>query len=248
MRGFSTSNERGDSVPQAPMSHATMDQRNNRFWYRLTPQDRKKIENVGRQRTYDSGRTLIQAREPGRWAAVLLSGQVKVLDASGTRILATRSEGDVIGEQAMLDRKVRAATVTALTPVRALVLGYEVLEPLLDRYPHILRVLSATMSERLRQSDGALLVERDPATRKVTDYLLRAAPKASPGDGFSVRIRSQSALAAELGLSRATVGRVLQQLRSHKIVTTQRAIVVVHNVEQLRTYTAGSPSVTECRT
>jgi CRP-like cAMP-binding protein len=67
-----------------------------------------------------AGRVLIRQGDVGRELFVLVDGKVDV-EQDGKRI-GTRSSGDFLGEIAVVTRRPRTATVTALTDVRVLVL------------------------------------------------------------------------------------------------------------------------------
>src|SRR5919198_229644 len=87
-------------------------------------------------------KVLIREGERGREFFVLLDGEVEVT-RNGKR-LATRGAGEFFGEIALVSSLPRVATVTALEPVRALVIRDVEFRALLQRTPAIaLKVLSA---------------------------------------------------------------------------------------------------------
>ena len=218
------------------LSAITPEDREGSFWRRLTPDERIALVKVGVLRRYPRGATLIRAGDHGQWTAVLRSGQVQVLDGGGTRVLATRGAGDVVGEQAVLDHGVRSATVVTLTPVRVLVVARQDLDSLLSTSHHMLRVLSAVVSERLRQADGTLAGMADGALAQVVRHLVHKAREIPfpHGAAIPVHINSQGALALELGLSRASVGRALKALRVDGVITTGRRVVTIRDFRVLR--------------
>lgn len=61
--------------------------------------------------------------------------------------------GDFFGELALLDRGLRDATVTALTPMEIMVLPQWDFEAGLDEAPRMTRKLLAGMAQRLRALD-----------------------------------------------------------------------------------------------
>jgi CRP/FNR family transcriptional regulator, cyclic AMP receptor protein len=171
-----------------------------------------------------------------RWVAILSDGRVRVLGADGARILATRSAGDIVGEQALIERRARSATVLADTPVRARVLGAADLDRLLARHPRILRVLCVVLSERLRESDRNLGDLGDRAFTKVIYGLLRLAESGRPvpSRGIRVRIGSQAKLGSLLGVSRESVVRALGRLRKEQLIATNRGVVTIYDIAALR--------------
>jgi len=93
------------------------------------------------------GKVLTREGERGREFFILLEGEAEV--RRNGRKLDTRRAGEFFGEIALVSDIPRVATVTATTPVRALVIRDREFRGLLERTPEIaLKVLSA-VAERL---------------------------------------------------------------------------------------------------
>lgn len=204
------------------------------FWNRLAEADRTAFKNLARSTTFAPRRRIIRAGEAGTWTAVLVRGTVQVLAPDENRRIAVRRAGDIIGEQATLDGAARSATVVAETFVEALVISRHDLEQLLLQRPQVTRVLVAVMSERLRESDrrqGA-----DPVVAKLARLIVElAGERGIPVAGdLQIRVKSQAALAAILGVARMSVVRALATLRQEGLVTASRGRLVVHDLGRLR--------------
>jgi CRP/FNR family cyclic AMP-dependent transcriptional regulator len=95
------------------------------------------------------GKQLIRQGERGREFFVLLEGEADV-ERDGEHI-QTMGSGDFFGEIALVSKVPRTATVTATTPVRALVITDRDFRTLLEHSTEInLKVLEA-LAERLAQ-------------------------------------------------------------------------------------------------
>jgi len=93
------------------------------------------------------GKVLIAEGKSGREFFVLLEGEAEVTKDS--RQINRLGAGDFFGEIALVSRSPRTATVTATTPVRALVITDRSFRRLLEESPEIqLKVLEA-LAERL---------------------------------------------------------------------------------------------------
>lgn len=69
----------------------------------------------------ESGEVIVREGRPGRESFIILSGEASV--TVGGRRVAQLGPGEFFGEMALLDRRnLRTATVTALTPMRLLVI------------------------------------------------------------------------------------------------------------------------------
>jgi CRP-like cAMP-binding protein len=89
-----------------------------------------------------SGKALTRQGERGREFFILLEGEVEV--RRNGRKLATRRAGDFFGEIALVSDRPRVATVTAVTPLRALVIRDMEFRALVRSAPQIaLKVLEA---------------------------------------------------------------------------------------------------------
>jgi CRP-like cAMP-binding protein len=211
------------------------DGRDGSFWVRLSERERAALVEVGRQRSYRKGATVIRAADPARWAAVLLSGRVRLTDGDGGHVLAVHQAGDIVGEQRVIDGLPQQTTVRAETAVRALLLDGADLDRLVARLPHVLWVLCAVLSERVRECYTRLATQSADSFTKIVRFLATAA--AETGDRpFTVHIGSQEALGDELDVSRDSVVRALRRLRADHAVTTHRGLVTVRDAAKLRTY------------
>src|SRR6516225_2713495 len=80
----------------------------------LTDSSREALLSIGTLRRYPAGSTLIMEGDPSTYVVVLIDGWVKVTattEDGGQALLALRSGGDLVGEQAALDGQPRSASV-----------------------------------------------------------------------------------------------------------------------------------------
>lgn len=93
------------------------------------------------------GRNLMREGERGRELFVILDGAADVRRDGQT--LTTLGPGDVVGEIALLSKVPRTATVTAVTPVNALVLEDRAFRKLTEDVPGIAQKVARTLAERV---------------------------------------------------------------------------------------------------
>jgi CRP-like cAMP-binding protein len=101
-----------------------------------------------------AGELLTQEETVGRQAFIILSGRAAVTIAD--RHIATVGPGEIIGEMALLDRRPRTATVTALEPMRVFVVDPRSFNTLLAE-PEIARNLLDVEVGRLRVADSVTI-------------------------------------------------------------------------------------------
>ena len=96
------------------------------------------------------GKELTRQGKPGREFFVLIDGSADV--RKNNRKVATLKGGDFFGEIALIHHAPRNATVTAATPVRALVIMDRDFKRLLDEQPEIQRKVLVALAERVEPS------------------------------------------------------------------------------------------------
>jgi CRP-like cAMP-binding protein len=112
--------------------------------------DLAQIARIADEIDFAAGKTLTKEGSPGREFFVILEGEVDVRQNS--RLLRPRGPGDFIGEIALVTGKARTATVTTVTPVRAVVVVDRAFRELLRRSPEIQGKILEAVADRLAAS------------------------------------------------------------------------------------------------
>jgi len=122
----------------------------------LPPQDLRPIAEVATEHSFDDGDAIAGQGETGDQMHVIVSGHVLVVvDESGaTRTLAVRTEGDVIGEMAVITSRPRMAGLVARGPVRLLSIARRPFEAILRERPEISLAVMRVLCERLADRDA----------------------------------------------------------------------------------------------
>jgi Cyclic nucleotide-binding domain len=123
------------------------------FLRSLAPAEHESFAAVAVRCLYAQGERLMLEGEPADRVMVILSGWTRITtrSASAQRILAERGPGQLVGERAALRRNVRSATVTALTPVTALVMPTEDFATFIAAHPRVLDVVENQIYSRLTE-------------------------------------------------------------------------------------------------
>jgi CRP-like cAMP-binding protein len=106
-----------------------------------------RIAGITEESDVDRGTVLITEGDRGREFFVIVSGEVEVRRKG--RKLATLGPGTYFGEIALLSRQPRTATVTALTPLRVLVIADRDFVDLLDAMPELWLKVARSLAERV---------------------------------------------------------------------------------------------------
>jgi CRP-like cAMP-binding protein len=172
---------------------------------------------------------------------LVLSGRVKVThvsDEGRELLLSIRDPGDVLGELAFIDGQPRAATVTALEPVQALVMPGQVFRSHLQTTPRVAVKLLEIVAHRFRETTAMRLqfAASDTMGRlaaRIVELADRYGEQAPEGIVVPTPI-SQEELAAWTGASRAGVAQALQALRELGWIETERRRLIVKDIAALR--------------
>ena len=172
---------------------------------------------------------------------LLLAGRVKVTRTAGGEhelLLAIRDAGELLGELAFIDGMPRAASVTALEPVEALVMTARVFRAHLQTDPTVAVALLESVSARFRESTvKRLQFAASDTLGRLASRIVELADRygEATDDGVAVAMPiSQDELASWTGASRAGVAQGLQRLRELGWLSTERRRIILLDARALR--------------
>jgi CRP/FNR family cyclic AMP-dependent transcriptional regulator len=188
-----------------------------------------------RRRHSPKGAMILAQDEPGNVGFLIIDGAVDVLLESedGRQFIVARlGPGDHFGEMALFDAEPRSATVIATADTDLLVMRRDEFLAELLRNPRIMLRMLVTLSRRLRRADTqvASLAFGDTAARLARLLVTNASP--GPQGQASVDV-AQDDLAAMVGATRQTVGRIFGAWRRQGFIATGRRRTILLNAEAL---------------
>ncbi len=106
-------------------------------------------------RTFKPGEVIFKEGQQGHEAFLIQDGYVSVWRTEdGRRVdLGTRSEGEIVGEMALIDDTERSATVSAGSDVTVQVITKKDLDAALSKAPEVLSTILGQLIESLRTSN-----------------------------------------------------------------------------------------------
>ena len=113
----------------------------------LTDAELQKIVEVGTEVTVPEHWSLIWEKTPADKAYIILDGEVVV--RKGKDEVARLGPGDVVGESAIVNHRLRNASVVSTTPVRVLHFTREAVEQLCAEVPTFKAALDAAAGDRI---------------------------------------------------------------------------------------------------
>lgn len=213
------------------------------FLAELHDDELAELRDVATTRRHARGTALFHEGDDAGAVLVILEGRVKATrsSADGKEILlALSGPGEIVGELAAIDGAPRAATVTVVDDLEALVVPGSAFRAWMDRHPRMATVMWRIAAARLRSADGDRL---DFAAHDVTGRVARRLVELAPdtaGDGGEITVEmTQDELASWAAASREAVSRALLTLRELGWVQTRRGRIVIEDLDALRRYAAG---------
>ncbi|AJE41992.1 MULTISPECIES: Crp/Fnr family transcriptional regulator [Streptomyces] len=219
------------------------------FLARLEAEDRSALLALGHELTFGPRVVLLHQHEPSSHVLFLVHGWTKVTASAANgyeALLALRGPGDIIGEAAALTGRPRAATVTALEPVRATAVEHERFRDFLSRSPAVSFALLGLTADRTRAADRrrlefASLSVRERLAVLLLDLARTHGRRTAEGIELSVPLSKQE-LAGSVGASREMVQRLLRELRDKEAVATGRRMLLIRRPDILRRIAAAGPA------
>jgi CRP/FNR family cyclic AMP-dependent transcriptional regulator len=215
------------------------------FWTELDANERATLLKFGHAGEYGSGDTLIQANSTEKNIVIILKGNVRVVADPGNgraATLAIRGPGEVVGELAVLDGEPRYAAVKATGPVSGLKLRYSEISEAMMKHPRIQKLLTAVVTERLREADRRrVAIATLGVVPRTAAIIFEFANRETLADGgrpiggrpIDLDIISQADLAGLVGTSRESLARALHVLRINGIIKTARGKITVLDIRRL---------------
>ena len=122
------------------------------------------MKEKGIEKIFQAGSTIIRQNEPGNRIYIIESGMVEVSLAlkSGEIIPITRfGKGELFGELSLYNKKLRTATVTAVTDVKVIVLKKKRITGLIDKMPVWFQIMIKRLLERIKYSNLAIIKQAE---------------------------------------------------------------------------------------
>ncbi len=217
------------------------------FWAALDPGQQAALRGAARPRQYPVKAPLVYQGDESDHVIIIERGWAKVTSATADGhdvVLAVRGPGDLLAESAVLGGRPRAATVTALSPVRALVVPAARFTGFLDQHPDVWMLVTGTFVQRMDDSDRRLtahVASRGPQrlASLLTHLAELSAHHVPPAPDGSIEIGpplSQEELGSWMDASRETVARALNGLRRAGLIRTGWRRITVVDLPRLREF------------
>jgi CRP/FNR family transcriptional regulator, cyclic AMP receptor protein len=207
--------------------------KNNTFLGSLSDAALDALIRRGHIKKYLPGDFLCRRQERGDTLMVIITGWVKITNSNmdGKEVVLNfLGTGDINGELAVLDGKVRTADAIALEDTEVFLVYARDLLPMLTAHPQALLEIIQILCKKFRAASAIIEDNSLDMRRRLARGLLRLALQHGRTSKEGIRVNlmvSQSELGGYLGLSRENVNRLLGQLRDANVIRSDGAQITV---------------------
>lgn len=206
----------------------------------LARPDRERLLALGTWVEHEAGRILMREGDSTAFVLILIDGVTKATGRTHDgrdALLAVRMGGELVGELAAVDGKLRSATVTTCGTVIARVVGRGAFLSCLHRNPGIAHAVNASVVAKLRAANTHRIdfTGCDVPTR-LARVLHHMALTHGERAGGGVAIRwpiTQPELATLSGAAEPTVQKALRRLREAGVISTGYRALTVEDLDRL---------------
>ena len=188
-----------------------------------------------------TGEILFLAGDPGDGCYRLNEGLLKVSivsPAGAERILAILGPGSIVGDMAMIDGRLRSASVSALHDCKLSFVSRAAFEAFVAKQPEIYKYLFVLVAERLRKTDqlvaaASFLPLKGRVARALLDLAKAFGHELDDGRIVIRQKINQSDIADIAGIARENVSRILNEWMRTKLVTRLSGYYCLENAAKL---------------
>lgn len=212
---------------------------NDTFYGMLGDTERRWLKERGTVRVWRQGYVITVEGQPVENVMVMMHGLAAAscaIQSGNTVLLRLYGPGDIIGGDAVLGCPVNVETVQALARCSAVVISADQFADL-HRSAGIARAFGTAMARRVRDADEQAKARLASPLIRLARILLEVAAQggAEEADAITIPVDlSQETLAAWLAVSRATVARMLAELRQLGAISTGYRKITIYQLDQLQ--------------
>jgi CRP/FNR family transcriptional regulator, cyclic AMP receptor protein len=206
----------------------------------LDAQALDRLARIAKRISFPANGIIFQKGDTGRSLYVIERGRVKIAASSvhGREVaLNLLGPGEIFGEIALVDGGPRTADAIACDPARLLALERRELIPFLEASPDATLRMLVALARRVRWvsdtfEDAAFLSLPTRLAKRLIFLDRHFGLSGSAGRRLTVSL-PQRELANHLNVTRETINRLLQEWRDEGLITIDRGVFVLKNMERL---------------
>ena len=176
-------------------------------------------------RTHGAGEVVFREGEKGAEMYLIVEGEVEIRkDTSGSaaKTLVSLQKGDLFGEMALIDNKVRSASAVTATPTKLLALNAHLFDSMIDQNPDFSRKMIRILAERVRSTNQIIQTvlssnRENQIMRGIADFATEHGTSTFKGQRLSVEEFILWA-SERLGIPKSDIRKAMQKLQARGVL------------------------------
>jgi CRP/FNR family transcriptional regulator len=191
-------------------------------------------------RTYQAEEIILCEFVPGEEMYIIVSGHVKIskITKSYEKVLALLGPGDIIGEMAVINRKLRSATAVATEQTKVIGLTTENFEQIIARKPQLLVKLIQILCDRIwftAQQVQNFTLKSAPGRVAGMLVLLGDSHKKKPDQNSKILLyTSPKDLSQMTGLELAEVENILNGFEKKEFIKIEEGLIILNDLMNIK--------------
>jgi CRP/FNR family cyclic AMP-dependent transcriptional regulator len=191
-------------------------------------------------RTYQAGDIILCEFVPGEEMYIIVSGHVKIskITKHHEKVLALLGPGDIIGEMAVINRKLRSATAVATEPTKVIGLTTHNFEQIIARKPQLLVKLIQILCDRIwftAKQVQNFTVKSAPGRVAGMLALLGENHKKNPGQNSRILLyTSPKDLSQMTGLELTEAADILKEFEKKGLLKIEDGLITLDDLNNIK--------------
>jgi len=144
--------------------------KDNMIFSNLSEKDLRQIAELSREVSFKKGETIIKENEIADAFYIIVKGKVEIIkegEESQEEVLATKGDGEVFGEMAVIDELPRSATIRATTAIDLLRLDKDSFKKLLRSFSDISLEIARSICSTVRTTNSAYIKDLEKRNKQL---------------------------------------------------------------------------------
>ena len=176
-------------------------------------------------RTYDPGEVVFREGDQGAEMYLIVEGEVEIrkgTSGSAAKTLVSLHKGDLFGEMALIDHKLRSASAVTSSDTKLLALNAQLFDSMIEQNPDFSRKMIRILAKRVRSTNQIIQTvlssnRENQIMRGIAEYAAEHGTSTFKGQRLNVEEFLRWA-SERLGISRSDIRKAMQKLQARGVL------------------------------
>ena len=176
-------------------------------------------------RTYGPGEVVFREGDQGAEMYLIVEGEVEIrkgTSGSAAKTLVSLHKGDLFGEMALIDHKLRSASAVTSSDTKLLALNAQLFDSMIEQNPDFSRKMIRILAKRVRSTNQIIQTvlssnRENQIMRGIAEYAAEHGTSTFKGQRLNVEEFLRWA-SERLGISRSDIRKAMQKLQARGVL------------------------------